>query len=79
VLSVAAVSGLVSLLLLMWPLVATGPMALIVAVSVGQLLGTIALLLFGAVVVHDLRRAHVLDREPQPSLPPPPPRDESLP
>ncbi len=65
----ACLLALVAVALMVWSLLEPTPMPVLVAMSVGQVLGTISLLLFGAVVVADMRRAH-LEREPGPSIPP---------
>jgi hypothetical protein len=61
--------ALLALALMIWSLLEPTPMPVLVAMSIGQVLGTISLLLFGAVVVADMRRAH-LEREPATSIPP---------
>jgi hypothetical protein len=58
----AAVSGLVSLLLMVWGVIDPSPIALVVAMSVGQGLGTLALLVFGLVVSNDLARSGVFGK-----------------
>jgi hypothetical protein len=67
----ACVGSLVALALMVWSLLDPKPLAVIVAMSVGQALGTASLALFILVVVGDLRRAHLLDREER-SKPSPP-------
>jgi len=77
-LTISCVSALVALGLMVWSLLVPTPMPVLVAMSAGQVLGTLSLLLFLGVVVADLRRSH-LDRELQSTAPPPPeakpPRD----
>jgi len=68
-LRVACLLALLALALMVWSLLEPTPMPVLVAMSIGQVLGTISLLLFGAVVVTDMRRAH-LEREPGTSIPP---------
>lgn len=62
VLRVAAVVALVALLLIVWSIVDGRPIAVILAMSVGQALGTLTLVAYAIVVVSDLRRAGVLGR-----------------
>ncbi len=61
----AAVLALLGLALMVWPLVDYRPIAIVIAMSLGQLFGTISLVLFGAVVVADLFRKHVLSNDPR--------------
>jgi len=61
-LSVACVAALVALALMVWSLIQPTPMPVLVAMSAGQVLGTLSLLAFLGVVAADLRRAH-LERE----------------
>ena len=61
-LSVACVAALVALALMVWSLLEPTPMPVLVAMSAGQVLGTLSLLAFLGVVAADLRRAH-LERE----------------
>ena len=61
-LSAACVAALVSLALMVWSLIEPTPMPVLVAMSAGQVLGTLSLLAFLGVVAADLRRAH-LERE----------------
>jgi len=56
---------------MVWSLLDPTPMPVLVAMSLGQLFGTISLLAFLAVVAADLRRAQ-MDRAPR-SLEPPVP------
>jgi len=72
VLAAACVLALVALALMVWSLLRPTPLPVLVAMSVGQVLGTISLLMFGAVVLADMRRAR-LDRVRNSTLPPPPP------
>jgi hypothetical protein len=67
----ACVLALVGIALMVWSLVQPTPMPVLVAMSVGQLFGTLSLAVFIGVVVADLRRAH-LDRAPGPTDPPGP-------
>jgi len=68
-LRVACLLALLALALMVWSLVEPTPMPVLVAMSVGQVLGTISLLLFLTVVIADMRQAH-LERAPRSSLPP---------
>ena len=67
----AAVSGLVSLGLMVWGVIDPHPISLVIAMSVGQVLGTLALGVFVLVVLADLRRARVLSDSPPPISTPP--------
>jgi hypothetical protein len=69
VLNIACICGLLALALMVWSLLEPTPMPVLVAMSAGQVLGSLSLLAFLAVVAVDLRRAH-LERE----LPEPPAR-----
>jgi hypothetical protein len=62
VLNVACACALVALALMVWSLLDPTPMPVLVAMSAGQVLGSLSLLAFLAVVAVDLRRAH-LERE----------------
>jgi cytosine/uracil/thiamine/allantoin permease len=70
VLASACVLALVALALMVWSLLEPTPVPVLVAMSVGQALGTISLVMFVAVVIADMRRAH-LEREPGSTAPPP--------
>jgi cytosine/uracil/thiamine/allantoin permease len=65
----ACILALVALALMVWSLLEPTPLPVLVAMSVGQVLGTISLVMFGAVVVADMRQAH-LERPPRSSGPP---------
>jgi len=67
----ACAVALVALALMVWSLLDPTPLPVLVAMSMGQALGTVSLVMFGAVVVADLRRAH-LERAPRSTAPPPP-------
>jgi hypothetical protein len=71
-LRVACVIALVALGLVVWSLLDERALPVVVAMSVGQVLGTLSLLIYLAVVLADLRRVRITDA-PTPSLPPPPP------
>lgn len=58
-LRVAAFSTLPALGLMMWGVLDPRPIALVVAMSVGQVLGTLSFVLYTVVVVADLMHAHV--------------------
>jgi hypothetical protein len=70
VLAAACALALVALALMVWSLLRPTPMPVLVAMSVGQVLGTVSLLMFGVVVVADMRQAH-LERAPGSTEPPP--------
>ena len=70
VLAGACVLALVALALMVWSVLEPTPLPVLVAMSVGQVLGTISLVMFGAVVVADMRRVH-LERPPRSTAPPP--------
>ncbi len=57
VLDVACVVALVALLLICWSMVDPRPIPVILAMSLGQVLGTMSFAAFLLVVVRDLRRA----------------------
>jgi hypothetical protein len=69
----AAVAGLLSLVLMIWGVIDPRPISLVIAMSVGQGLGTVALTVFVLVVITDLRRSGVFSRMAQrwSSRPPP--------
>jgi tellurite resistance protein TehA-like permease len=69
ILRAASVLALVGVALMVWSLLVPTPMPVLVAMSVGQGLGTLSLAAFLYVVVADLRRAH-LERPPAQSEPP---------
>jgi len=73
----AALAGLVSLLLMIWGVVDPHPISLVIAMSVGQALGTAAFAVFCLVVINDLRRARIFSRIASrlSSAPPPRPSD----
>jgi len=68
----ACVVALVALGLIVWSLVDSRAIAVVVAMSVGQALGTLSLALYLVVVVADLRR-HRISEPLAPSEPPPAP------
>ena len=75
----AALSGIVSLALMVWGVVDPRPIALVIAMSAGQALGTLAFGVFCLVVLTDLRNARVFSKiasrlSNPPSVPPPGPR-----
>jgi hypothetical protein len=71
VLYAACVTTLLATALMVWSLLEPTPMPVLVAMSAGQVLGTISLVSFLAVVAVDLRRVH-LERELRSSYPPSP-------
>jgi hypothetical protein len=54
-LRLACVAALLALALMVWSLLEPTPMPVLVAMSAGQVLGTLSLLVFVAVVVVDIR------------------------
>jgi hypothetical protein len=63
-LRIAAVLALVGLALMVWSVLQPTPMPVILAMSVGQGIGTLSFLLFLVVVIRDLRRKKVLEESP---------------
>jgi len=70
----SAILALVALALMLWPIFDPQPIAVVVAMSVGQALGTLSFLAFGVVVAIDLYRARVIDIRGRTSEPPPSPK-----
>ena len=60
----AAVSGLVSLALMVWGVIDPQPISLVVGMSVGQVFGTLAFGVFCLVVLADLRGLRRLSEKP---------------
>lgn len=58
-LRVSAVCALLALALMVWGVLDPAPIALVVAMSVGQGLGTLSFALYALVVIIDLRHARV--------------------
>ena len=58
----AAVSGLLSLALMVWGVIDPHSISLVIAMSVGQAFGSAAFAVFCMVAIHDLRRAGVFSR-----------------
>jgi hypothetical protein len=71
VLQAACILALIALSLMVWSVLQPTPMPVMVAMSVGQVFGTLSLGAFLFVVVADVRKAH-LERAPASSPPPPP-------
>lgn len=71
-LRVASVVGLAALGLMVWSLLDARALPIVVAMSVGQVLGTLSLAVYVAVVIADLRRLRVLDTPTESKAPPPP-------
>ncbi len=61
-LTAACFAGLFAIGLMVWSLIVPTPMPVLVAMSAGQVLGTLSLLAYLGVVAADVRRAH-LERE----------------
>lgn len=70
---VACVLGLIALGLMSWSLFDQGWIPVMMAMSVGQLIGTLSFALFLLVVIIDLRKATFRPSLPEPR---PPPEDE---
>jgi hypothetical protein len=72
----SAVLALIALGLMVWGVVVPSPISLVIAMSIGQVFGTLSFAVFLVVVVNDLRRARVFSDEPgsisnaPPSAPP---------
>jgi hypothetical protein len=60
---VACALGLVALGLMVWSVLSPTPLAVMVAMSIGQVIGTASLAMYVVAVLLDLRRARVLARE----------------
>jgi len=74
-LRVAAMAGIVSLALMVWGVIDPHPLSLVVAMTVGQGLGTLSFTVFWMVVLNDLRRARIFSEvAARLSGRPPPPR-----
>jgi ABC-type sulfate transport system permease subunit len=67
----ACVLGLIGLVFMVWSLFDQGWIPVMMAMSVGQVIGTLSLALFILVIVIDLQRATF-----RPSIPPEPPKPE---
>lgn len=67
-LRLSAVLTLVALALMCWSMAQPTPLPIMVAMSVGQGLGTLAFALYGFVIVQDLRRDRRARRESQQNL-----------
>lgn len=75
----AAMAAIVALALLVWSFFDPQPIASVVALTVGQGLGTASLLTFIVIVIADLRRKNVFpsaEEEREDSLPPRPRRSD---
>ena len=69
----ASLFGVASLVLMIWGVIDPNPIALVIAMSAGQALGTLAFVVFVLVVINDLRKARVFSRiAGRPSSAPPP-------
>ena len=58
----AALCGLLSLALMVWGVIDPHPISLVIAMSVGQALGSVAFAVFCIIAIEDLRRAGVFSR-----------------
>jgi hypothetical protein len=70
VLQGACVLALLGLGLFVWSLVDPRPIPVVLAMSVGQVLGTLSFLAFLAVVVYDLRKAQRMEKDGAEATPP---------
>jgi hypothetical protein len=70
----ASVAALLSLVLMAWGVLVPSPLSLVVAMTVGQALGTLSFAVYWMVVINDLRNSRVFStlRTRLSSLPPPP-------
>ena len=75
-LRIACVCALVALGLIVWSLLDPRALPVVVAMSVGQVLGTLSLLVYVIVVVADLRRVRI--EEPPSAVPSEPPAAAAL-
>jgi hypothetical protein len=66
-LRISALLTLFALVLMVWSLLQPTPLPVMLAMSVGQGIGTIAFGLYGYVIIADLRRARRAKREPEKS------------
>ena len=66
----AAVLTLLALALMVWSMLQPTPLPVMLAMSVGQGIGTLAFALYGYVVIADLRRARRARREGEPGAAP---------
>ena len=73
----AAICALLALALMVWGILAPSPISLVIAMSVGQALGTASFAVFCLVVFVDLRRAQVFTKlaERLSTRPPRPPAE----
>jgi hypothetical protein len=62
-LALACGLALIGLAFMVWSIFDPRPIPVVLAMSVGQGIGTLSLLLFVVVVLADLRRAKVLDKD----------------
>lgn len=68
----AAIAAIVALALIVWPLFDPSPLAVVIAMSLGQLIGTLSFVSFLVVVFFDMRRAGLLRGFRRISRAPPP-------
>jgi hypothetical protein len=68
-LAASCVLALVGLALMCWSVVDPRPNPVMVALSIGQGIGTTSLLLFLIVVIGDVRRVKLLDKPPDDEVP----------
>ena len=65
----ACVLSLIAIALMVWSVLDPRPAPVVIAMSVGQVFGTLALGTFLFVILRDLRRAKLLPGDPRPSDP----------
>jgi hypothetical protein len=75
----AAALGLLSLALMIWGVIDPRPISLVVAMSIGQGLGTVAFVAFCLVVVNDLIRSGVFSTSGKPLSSAPPAAESEAP
>ena len=68
----SAVLGLLALGLMVWGVIVPSPISLVIAMSVGQVVGTLSFVVFLIVVANDLRRARVFSDEASANISSPP-------
>lgn len=71
-LRIAAIAALVALALIVWPLFDPSPIVVVLAMSLGQMIGTLSFVSFLVVVFFDMRRAGLLRGFRRVSRAPPP-------
>jgi preprotein translocase subunit SecF len=59
----AALLALISVVLIAWSAIDPTPLALVIAMTAGQAVGTVSLIVLAAAIIMDLRRARLLSRK----------------